>query len=1023
MARTRFLALFAALGLVAASAVPALPASAAATDVVISEIMFNPVSGLDGDEFLELANSGTTAVDISGWCFSGITLCFPTGTSLGAGARLVVARDAVRFQFTYGFAPAAVYTGGLSNSGETISLRDATTPTPVTIDSVAYTDRDPWPTTTDGQGPSIELIDPATDNNDPVNWAASTAGRGHTAGAVNSVNAVGLKPRITAVTAAPAVPTANQAVTVTATVTGQTQAPVLVYRTMFNAEQTVVMTSAGADVYSGVIPGTAAGQLIRYRVEATNAAGTNRSPRADDTAPNKGVVVASGVTSNVPVLEWFMADADYNEITARPEEDISNPAVLAYDGQVFDNVQANIRGQGSQTTPKPNWKFEMPKNHELLLPGLVEPVDEFAMQAQWSDTSHGGREALSWDAFGKAGVMNAQFFPVRLQRNARFQGLYTYLDLFDGTWRDREGYSDGQFFKADRNAFDATVPIPDRRFEKKNPDDGDYTPLEVFLAGIALTGTAEREYMLANADLPQMINYAAVTAILDHVDSTTKNFYLDLDPATGRWRMLPWDLDHTLGNHCCFIESDFVTPAEPGDRINEVMRALFANPQWQQMYFRRLRTLVNQLLATGQMEALYDAKIAPAQPEITLDFATWPYSSSQTYANQRSSLFSAIQGRRTVFGSDPRVPANQPATPNIVISEIQPSAATSGSAFVELYNPSTTTAIDVSGWSLSGSVSLAIQPGTVILPGGRMTFVANDPVFRATYGTQVFVGGRFTGTLPAASGSLTLTRPDASVADTVTYGGEGWPDASTGRSMELTDPALDNSLPTSWAASVRAAGSPGAAPGSDPAAAPGAPTIGTAAAAANGSVTVRWTAPAAPGGTPVSGYRIRLTDGLGAQVGALRWAAPSATSLVIPSLTKGATLQAQVTAINDAGAGTPSALSNAVTMPATTVPGPPVIGTATAGTTGSPITATIRWTPPANTGGTAITNYVVTALRMSSSAANATVLSRYSTSRLGASARSRSFTLVPGTYRFEVVAFNVVGESAPSNRSAAVVPR
>ena len=71
----------------------------------------------------------------------------------------------------------AIYTGGLSNGGETLTLKDATA---AVIDSVTYTDRDPWPTTTDGTGPSLELIDPTLDNNDPVNWAASTAARGNT---------------------------------------------------------------------------------------------------------------------------------------------------------------------------------------------------------------------------------------------------------------------------------------------------------------------------------------------------------------------------------------------------------------------------------------------------------------------------------------------------------------------------------------------------------------------------------------------------------------------------------------------------------------------------------------------------------------------------------------------------------------------------------------------------------------------------------------------------------------------------
>ena len=234
------------------------------------------------------------------------------------------------------------------------------------------------------------------------------------------------------------------------------------------------MTAGAGGTFTATIPGAAAGHLIRYRVEASNTAGTNVSPRLDDSSPYKGVVVANGITSAIPVLEWFIADADYNEITASPILDIARPAVLAYNGTVFDNSQVSIRGESTQTAVKTSWKVELPKNHDLTIAGAVEPVDEFAMQADWSDNSH-GRPLLAWDSYATAGVVNTQVFPVRTQRNATFQGLYTYVDIFDGTWRDREGYSDEQFFKAGHGAFDATRPLVEYRFEKKNPDDEDFT--------------------------------------------------------------------------------------------------------------------------------------------------------------------------------------------------------------------------------------------------------------------------------------------------------------------------------------------------------------------------------------------------------------------------------------------------------------------------------------------------------------------------------------------------------------------
>ena len=87
----------------------------------------------------------------------------------------------------------------------------------------------------------------------------------------------GLGPRITGVTATPAQPQANQPITISATITGQDSA-VLRYRINFGPEQTVAMTGAAPTPFSATDPGTAVGNLIRYRVEATNAVATTAAP-------------------------------------------------------------------------------------------------------------------------------------------------------------------------------------------------------------------------------------------------------------------------------------------------------------------------------------------------------------------------------------------------------------------------------------------------------------------------------------------------------------------------------------------------------------------------------------------------------------------------------------------------------------------------------------------------------------------------------------------------------------------------
>ena len=174
--------------------------------------------------------------------------------------------------------------------------------------------------------------------------------------------------------------------------------------------------------------------------------------------------------------------------------------------------------------------------------------------------------------------------------------------------------------------------------------------------------------------------------------------------------------------------------------------------------------------------------------------------------------------------------------------------------------------------------------------------------------------------------------------------------------------------------------------------APGAPLIGTAVRG-NASATVNWTAPS-NGGSPITGYSVRVLNAANVQVGALRPAGAAATSLVVTGLTNGTTYHFTVTATNAIGTGPASASSNAVT-PAT-VPGAPSIGNAQQGANRGALTATANWTPPASNGGSAITGYVVVTLHMSSNAANATVLGSSDSAIQPATARSLSVTLPAG---------------------------
>ncbi|MFZ2502104.1 MAG: lamin tail domain-containing protein [Nocardioides sp.] len=993
------------------------PAQAANADVVISELMYQASSELDSDEFLEITNTGAEPVDISGWCFGGITFCFPAATTIGAGQALVVSPDAARTQSVYGAASAGTYTGSLKNSGETISLKDAAN---ATVDSVSYLDVAPWPVLPDGLGPSLELIDASADNSLPRNWAAATNTPGHSARAANSV-AGALGPDLTAVTGPTTRPAANTPITISATVNGAADTVTLFYRVGFAAEQSLPMTGDNG-TYTAQIPGVSAGALVRYRVAAQGGGGTTSLPRTDDSMPYQGVVAAHGVTSQIPIFEWFMDPADYAAVTARPTAQIRRRAILAYDGVVWDNIMASIKGQSTQTSPKPSWKLEFPHNHDFTMPGLIEPVDEFALQADWSDRAR-GKAYLSWEVARLAKLANMQMFPIRVQRNGAFQGLYKFQEQFDGTWRDREGRGDDEVYKASSGAFVTSRALFENRFEKKEGDPLDYRNLEELLDAVIPEGQNARDFLRANADIPELINYAVFVSVVRHVDSSQKNFYLARESRSQRWEMFPWDQDLTWGGVCCGVTSTFVTPAEPGDQTNVLLRVLLSEPQWREMYFRRLRTVVDQVYPAGTLEGWYDAKFSPAAADSNLDFATWPYSRTYTYNGSRTSLFNQLAARRAIFANDVRVPAAQGAAPTVVISEIAASPAAGATAqFVELANPSTSTAVDISGWQLSGAVSATLQQGLVIPPASSISIVANDPAFRSAYSSQILVGDRFTGTL-ASTGTITLSRLDASVADSVAFGGDGWPVPAAGETLELSDLNADNGDPVAWGLSARPGGSPSAANGAaDTATAPGAPQP-RPSVPGDTQVIVNWRAPFRDGGAAITAYVVQARNSGGQAVGSPVQVAGSARTATVTGLPNNQALTFAIQAINRVGTGATGTTSAVTPAAGLTAPGSPIIATATTGASGGLNTVVARWNSPSTTGGSPITGYRAYAMRMSSASASAYVVETLVSPIVTASKRSFEFEAEEGYWRFEVVAVNAVGTSARSARSNAIQPQ
>jgi len=166
-------------------------APAVQSAIVINEIMYDPATDNDDDEFVEIYNRSGAAVDISRWRINdGIDYTFPSNTIMAAGAHFVVTRNRNRMvarqpglSLTNLFGNAD---GTLRNGGERVALARpdtfistngvggfVTNIAYITVNELTYGNGGQWGDWSHGGGSSLELKDPDSDNHLAPNWGDS----------------------------------------------------------------------------------------------------------------------------------------------------------------------------------------------------------------------------------------------------------------------------------------------------------------------------------------------------------------------------------------------------------------------------------------------------------------------------------------------------------------------------------------------------------------------------------------------------------------------------------------------------------------------------------------------------------------------------------------------------------------------------------------------------------------------------------------------------------------------------------
>jgi hypothetical protein len=628
-----------------------------------------------------------------------------------------------------------------------------------------------------------------------------------TPGGPNGISSADQGPIITSAYHFPNVPTSTGQLVITSSVApafNSVTNVTLHYRVMFNAENSVAMNDAGTNgdatggdgIWTGIIPAGAAapGQMIRYYVTATDSAGNvSRWPFFVSTNTSQqylGTVAADpSIQTLLPVVYMFIQD------TNGADTQTGASASLFYLNELYDNVNISQHGQSSDGWPKKSHNLDFPDDHQFLYAsngyreGHIIFLSDYSSKARMSTT-------LAYATVEQAGSYGFFSFPIRIHLNGSFWGLEDMVERGDDLWLTRIGLDpNGALYKMYNNLSSASGN------EKKTRTWEGTDDLTALVTNLneSLPLATRVTYGYDNLDLPQTASYFATMALISSQDLGHKNYYLYHDnDGTGEWAITPWDLDLTFGRDWVdsFSSSNYFNDVMfttnilnfyPGSPIqpkpaNPLFDLFFGSTDFQQMYLRRLRTLMDNLLmpayAPGnfiesqirQSENLIDpTNIIPS--DAALDYAvwgpTWGYTNwSPMRVAAEQIVTGYLAGRRTYLYTSPMatlngvpIPAAQPTNAVIYVAswDYSPVSGKQSEQYVELRNTNSY-AVDVSGWHLTGTIGYTMRAGTVIPAGKSLYLVANVNAFRARAasphgGQNLYVQGSFSGFLSTQGNS------------------------------------------------------------------------------------------------------------------------------------------------------------------------------------------------------------------------------------------------------------------------------
>jgi len=638
-----------------------------AKNIVINEIMFNPTSGNELEEFIELVNIGSLPISIDGWQLdSGVNFTFPDVT-VAAGEFLVISADTTTFEAIYGAIPKVLgnWTGKLSNSSERLRLIDDNGDQ---VDEVRYHDQGDWArrvrtsignepgwdwvSPADGQGSSLELIDQALSNKQGQNWGFSNENL-PSPGAANSMASRNSAPFILDLEHRPAIPTSSDSIGIIAELRGETGEIIsgtLHYRISDRNPEPFRTTpmfddgenydsAPGDSIFGAILPPQPDGTVIEFYVESSDGTNTRTWPAPADNGQTANALLQVDDEPNTfdhAFYRLIMPTPEFNQWRdiRRQSNAQMNATLILDDGsgpEIRYNAGIRVRGAGSRNHDPVPMRVTLPRDNEwnnmttmnlntkftyLQFLGMklfeasgMQAPDTFRAQVRINGENIARDDAFDYGSIVHIQPLSGEFLKEKFEPDDGGNIYKKVRPDRDLRWRD------GNIGRYESDGWS----------KQTNSSENDWSDLDEMLRIINNASGDDDfiEQLEASINLDQWMNWFAAMTILANGETNISNgadddFSVYRGLQASRFVLLPHDLDTILsiGDGSSIDDPEHTLFDMIGDDdVLDPFVPIFTNPLIIERYFKSLRKLLQTSFSKPEFDELLDNSLTDWVPQ------------------------------------------------------------------------------------------------------------------------------------------------------------------------------------------------------------------------------------------------------------------------------------------------------------------------------------------------------------------------------------------------------------------------